>query len=195
MNFSKTSIIFTTLSFGMILIFVYYFFRYDKINASWYFPHDVLATGLILGPILGFALIAIFKAFVDDSFVPAQWAGITAFIFFLLSIAGGIHFTEPKQWSNTYSATNYDYKDSRSGDWYYINFVNDSPSSNNNSSWTDNLDDGGEGIVYLLIILVFIILLILSCIIPHFWVITCLSFISILMYWSILSVKNNNSHD
>lgn len=113
--------------------------------------------------------------------ITRRWMVFIPLAGILLCIMAGVYFTEPIEYGGEVtlaSQTRYNWRQSRVGNWYYINFgssggseTSDDSTSGGSSSFDFDSDDG-EGLVFLVLIVLVIILIVASAVVPHAWVVT-----------------------
>lgn len=178
----------------MIAIFLLCVVSFNKWGAYW-FGINIFVWAIILGIIL-YLVLGKFSFFSCPYNSVKQWLILVLAIAFILSIFLGIYFTEPIQPENSSINKNYntnsgyDYHQSRSGIWWYSFYSGGNIDGFNLS--TENNSDDGEAILYLFIIILVIILVIGSAFIPHFWILSLILIITVMIR---LTVREHNVYN
>ena len=170
-------------------IFLWFYFDYDKYQATWWAWCNVTMFSLLFGPGLCLLMDVLLEKWLFDAMPFSR--GVSTKFFTLLAIGvasfmmSGIYFTEPeKGWDEPKQAlvqqpTQYvNYNDgfyhSRSGrnyqrgnyDWAVDLFSFETSDSSNSS----DDDSGGEALLFIILLAVIVAMVLGSAFISHFWV-------------------------
>lgn len=189
-RFTKTMIM-AILTVLIGLAFTYLVFRYDKFAAKWgIFPIWMLALVVVA---LGTYLVSLTDWFNNQRYRTPFWVFLIPLAGIAVSTGLGIVNTEDVRHidptSEIYTETGYNYYYSPR----YLNFSSGGDLDSGGGFDADDFDCDGEGCAYILLlvllIIVTVVLIIGSAFIPHFWLLSGILFLTIMIIITIHELR------